>query len=160
MSQYPLNEIDDLEAFAEENGVAIVVTDGSSTEKAVANNNSLCEVLLHSAEFAPDCARFCGKAHGLATNLNKAVSYECHAGLTCRAVPCGVGEKPLVAIVGRVFTKAEKYREATVRAISGDWRIFPPTEVFDNILIAGSDKNIENVAERLYAPIEEDRLNI
>jgi diguanylate cyclase (GGDEF)-like protein len=160
MSQYPLNEIDDLEVFAEENGVAIVVTDGSSTEKAVANNNSLCDVLSHSAEFAPDCARFCGKAHGLATNLNKPVSYECYAGLTCRAVPCGVGKKPLVAIVGRVFTKAEKYREATVRAISGDWRIFPPTEVFDNILIAGSDKNIENVAEKLFVPIEEDRLDI
>lgn len=160
MSQYPLNEIDDLEAFAEENGVAIVVTDGSLSEKAVANNNSLCEVLSHSAEFAPDCARFCGKAHGLATNLNKPVSYECYAGLTCRAVPCGADEKPLVAIVGRVFTKAEKYREATVRAISGDWRIFPPTEVFDNILIAGSDKNIEKVAEKLYAPVEEDRLNI
>src|SRR5690606_4974323 len=134
MSQYPLNEIDDLQAFAEENGVAIVITDGSSTEKAVANNNSLCEVLSHSAEFAPDCARFCGRAHGLATNLNRSVSYQRYAGLTRHAVPCRAGEKPLVAIVVRVFTTAERYREATVSSISGDWRISPPTEVFDNIL--------------------------
>ncbi len=156
----PLNEIDDLEDYAENNGVAIVVVSGSSDEEVIANNNSICDVLYNSAEFGPDCARFCGKAFDLATNLNKSITYECHAGLSCQAVPAGGTEKPLVAIVGRVFLKAEKYKEATVRAISGDWRIFPPTEVFGNILIAGSDKNIDEVAQRLYSPIEESRVNI
>jgi len=156
----PLNEIDDLEDYAEKNGVAIVVVSGSSDEEVIANNNSICDVLYNSVEFGPDCARFCGKAFDLATNLNKPVTYECHAGLSCKAVPAGGGEKPLVAIVGRVFLKAEKYKEATVRAISGDWRIFPPTEVFGNILIAGSGKNVEEVSERLFSPIEENRIDI
>ncbi len=156
----PLNEIDDLEVYAAKNGVAIIVADGSSHQEVLANNNSVCEVLYNSVEFGPECARFCGKAYDLAINLNKPVTYECHAGLSCKAVPAGGGEKPLVAIVGRIFLKAEKYKEATVRAISGDWRIFPPTEVFSNILIAGSAKNVDAVAERLYSPIEENRVNI
>ena len=100
--------------------------------------NSICQVLYNSEEFAPECAKFCGKAFEMATEAGKTVEYKCYAGLNCLAVPVKTETKQFVAIVGRTFLKAEDYRNATTRAISGDWRKFPPTKFFDNVLLDGS----------------------
>jgi diguanylate cyclase (GGDEF)-like protein len=58
--------------------------------------------------------------------------------LQCRSVPLGTGSKQLVAITGRTFVKASNYRQATARAASGDWRSFPPTKIFENVILSGS----------------------
>ena len=140
---------DELERLAEENGLAIVVVDEDSSVVSESNNNSMCRALYSSEEFAPRCAEFCGRAFEWASKAGKPVEYECYAGLNCAAVPVKSGEKPLVAIVGRTFLKAENYRRATERAISGDWTKFPPSKFFGNVLLSGSAKNLEKVAGRI-----------
>lgn len=135
--------------FAEESGLAIIVTDDDSKSLTEANNNSMCRFLYNSEEFAPRCAEFCGKAFELAHEAEKSVSYRCYAGLNCVAVPFEAEEKPLVAIVGRTFLKADKYREATERAIDGDWKNFPPSEFFENVLLSSSAQNIGRVAKEI-----------
>ncbi len=138
-----------LDRLAEENGVAVVVVNKDSKEVSVSNNNSMCRSLYTSAEFAPRCAEFCGKAFAASTEAGKAVEYECYAGLTCKAVPVWDGGSQFVAIVGRTFLKAENYRLATENAITGDWRQFRPTEFFENVLISGSDQSLDKVCARL-----------
>ena len=138
-----------LDRLAEENGVAIVVVNEDCKEISVSNNNSMCRSLYSSTEFAPRCAEFCGKAFAAATEAGEAVEYECYAGLTCKAVPVWDGGSQFVAIVGRTFLKAEKYRLATENAITGEWRQFRPTEFFENVLISGSDQSLDKVCTRL-----------
>lgn len=138
-----------LESLAEDSGLAIAVVDKNSSGISAANNNSMCQALYSSEAFAPECAKFCGKAYQMATQTGETVGYECHAGLNCLAVPVKTGEKTLVAIVGRAFIKAENYRKATERAISGDWKKFPPTKFFENVLLTGSPNNLEKAAKRL-----------
>jgi len=138
-----------LDNLAEENGVAIVVVNENTTEVSVSNNNSMCRSLYASAEFAPRCAEFCGKAFSIATTAGKAVEYECHAGLTCKAVPVWEGGHQFAAIVGRTFIRAENYRAATEKAIAGEWAQFRPTEFFENVLISGSGQGIDKAVSRL-----------
>jgi diguanylate cyclase (GGDEF)-like protein len=133
-----------LEKIADESGLAVIVVDENSS-RAKANNNSICEILFASEEFAPACTEDCGRAFARAKSAGDAVAYQCHAGLDCVAVPLKT-EKPLVAIVGRAFTKAENYRRATERAITGDWNKFPPTRFFGNVLLTGSMKVLERAA--------------
>lgn len=135
--------------LAQKNGLAIILVDENSPDLVKSNNNSMCEVLYNSEEFAPDCDRYCGAAFGRATDAGKAVEYQCYAGLNCRAVPLKTETKPLVAITGRVFLKAEDYRAATERAVSGDWQKFPPQKFFDNILLSSSPKDLQALANRL-----------
>ncbi|HEY8560178.1 MAG TPA: diguanylate cyclase [Pyrinomonadaceae bacterium] len=147
----PINDSPEnqLEIIADESGLAVIVVDEKSSVLK-ANNNSICELLYASEGFAPRCAGDCGRAFRMAVEAGKAVSYECYAGLDCLAVPLKT-EKPLVAIVGRAFTKAENYRKATERAIAGDWNKFPPTRFFENVLINGSVNNLEAAAKRIAA---------
>lgn len=143
------SEQNGLEALAEESGLAIAIVEENSAEISIANNNSMCRALYSSEEFAPDCARFCGKAFEMAIEKGETTGYVCHAGLSCLAVPLKTEEKPLVAIVGRAFLKAENYRKATERAISEDWSKFPPTKFFENVLLTGSAQRLEKTARRL-----------
>ncbi len=138
-----------LDRLAEDSGVAIVVVNKDSKEISASNNNSMCRSLSASAEFAPRCAEYCGKAFASATEAGKAVQYECYAGLTCKAVPVWDGGSQFVAIIGRTFLKAENYRAATERAITGEWRQFRPTEFFENVLISGSDESLDRTCARL-----------
>jgi diguanylate cyclase (GGDEF)-like protein len=146
-----------LESLADESGLAIVVADGKSAPIDGANNNSMCRALYSSEEFAPRCQQFCGKAFDWATEAGKTVSYECHAGLNCLAVPLKTGEKPLVVIVGRTFLKSANYREATEKALAGEWRVFSPTQFFENVLLTGSPQNLEKIAGRLEKLSDEEK---
>ncbi|MGQ0541739.1 MAG: PocR ligand-binding domain-containing protein, partial [Blastocatellia bacterium] len=94
-----------LERLADDNGVAVVVLDENGREHASANNNSICASLYSSPEFSPKCVEFCGKAFEKTLD-GSTCNYECHAGLTCRAVQVEDGGKRFVAIVGRTFLKA------------------------------------------------------
>jgi len=137
-------------ALAEKSGLAIVVVDENSSSLSEANNNSVCRVLYSSAEFAPECDKYCGRAFQMAEEAGETAAYRCYAGLDCRAVPVKRGEKiELVAIVGRTFTKSENYRNAATRAASGDWQRFPASELFENVLFSGSADDLETAAKNL-----------
>jgi GAF domain-containing protein/ligand-binding sensor protein len=136
-----------------ESGLAIVLVDENSSVLSESNNNSMCRMLYNSAEFAPECAKYCGKAFEMAASAGKTVGYKCYANLNCLAVPVIADEKPSVAIVGRTFTKAEDYRAATERAIEGDWKQFSPDEFFENVLLTNSTEQLKKLAgqvEKLY----------
>lgn len=137
-----------LDRIAEDNGVAVVVLDEESHEVSVSNNNSICEAMMASPKFNPRCAEYCGVAYQN-TSSGHTFEYQCHAGLNCKAVPVADRGKRFVAIVGRTFMTSEKYREATDRAIAGDWSQFPTDEFFDNVLISGSTSNIDNAVGEL-----------
>ena len=142
------NEENVLDRLAGENALAIVVVDENSSVVSASNNNSMCRALYSSEKFAPLCDEFCGKAFAWASESEKPVEYECYAGLKCSAARLESAEKPLVAIVGRTFLKAENYRKATDRAISGDWQEFPPSKFFENVLLSGSDKKSKNSSKK------------
>ena len=146
-----------LDRVAEDNGVAVVVLDERSHEVSASNNNSICRALTASAEFAPKCAEFCGVAFEKTAGGDE-FDYECYAGLVCKAVPVADRGKRFVAIVGRTFTTADNYRQATDRAISGDWADFPPNEFFENVLMAGSSSNIDRSVNELsrFRPAQAD----
>lgn len=137
--------------MAEKSGLAVVLVEkkGLSTISE-SNNNSICELLTKSEEFAPKCQKFCGQAFEKVTQANKPLKYKCHAGLECMAVPVkSETGKQFVAITGRTFVKSEDYRKATERAISGDWNKFPPTKFFENLLLTSSVNSLENLAKTL-----------
>lgn len=137
--------------IAESEGMAVVlVSDSSMAARTACNDNSICSMLSSSDEFSAKCQRYCGRVYDKAVSTDKPQRYRCHAGLDCIAVPLKLkGRKPLVAITGRAFTKADEYRKATVRAISGDWRGFPPTGFFENVLLSSSSYSIEKAARKI-----------
>src|SRR6188508_118559 len=137
-----------LHDIAEDNGVAVIVLDENNNEAATANNNSICRALWNSDEFRSRCDRDCGRAFANTKN-GKPFDYECHAGLSCRALPVEDNGQRFVAIVRRTFLKASNYRKATEKAISGEWNKFKPTEFFKNVLMSGSRTGIENAAAAL-----------
>ena len=143
------------ERLATESGLAIVVVDGGGQEIFSANNNSICRNLNPNGVFSPACAEFCGKALERVKTAGGSVSYECHAGLECRAIHVKNPNAPLVAIVGRTFTKADNYRHATERAITGDWRKFSPSAFFENILLSANSNILDKAAQRVEGLIED-----
>ena len=147
MNSDETNQQRQLDELAEQNGLAIIVVDENSSELSESNNNSMCRILYNSEEFAPKCAEFCGKAHYWATETKKPVEYKCYAGLNCMAVQMKNGKS--VAIVGRVFLKAEDYRRATERVVSGDWKQFPAGGFFENALLSGTPENVTKLAREV-----------
>ncbi len=143
------------DALAEKNGLAIVLVDEDSSAVLQSNNNSMCRALYNSHEFAPECAKFCGRAFEMANEAGVAVDYKCYAGLNCKAVPM---KENTAAIIGRTFLKAEDYRVATQRAISGDWKGFAPSAFFENVLLSGSTKNLDSLANRLQKLREDEQI--
>ncbi len=142
------------DALAEKNGLAIVLVDENSSAVLQSNNNSMCRALYNSPEFAPECAKFCGRAFEMAKEAGTEVDYKCYAGLNCKAVPM---QENAAAIVGRTFLKAEDYRAATERAISGDWNSFAPSAFFENVLLSGSTKHLDSLANRLQKLREDEQ---
>jgi diguanylate cyclase (GGDEF)-like protein len=147
--QQEISEKSVMDRLADESGVAIALVDESSREIYVANNNSICRNLNPEGKFLGQCAAFCGTAFQETAEVGAPVSFTCHAGLECRVVPIKDSARPLVAIVGRAFVKADNYRKATERAISGDWSKYPPAEFFENILLTGSVSVLEKTAEKI-----------
>jgi diguanylate cyclase (GGDEF)-like protein len=149
-----------IESLADDSGLAIVIDDVKSAPVEGANNNSICRALYSSEKFAARCDEFCGKAFDWAIEAGKPVAYECHAGLNCLAVPLNAPEKRFVAIVGRTFLKASEYREATEKALAGEWSVFPPIEFFENVLLTGSPQSLGKLANRLGRLSENEKLEL
>lgn len=157
VEQFTKDESDTLQdELAGTSGLAIVLADDLSPAVRKSNNNSMCEMLYNSEEFAPECEKFCGKALEWTAEAGQTVSYKCYAGLNCLAVPIKKEGKQLVAIVGRAFTQTDDYREATARAIEGDWRQFPADEFFENVLLSNSNENLARLA-RQVEKLSDDR---
>lgn len=148
-----------LEKLALAQGLAIVVLKNEAADVVSrANNNSICEKLYSSTEFAPRCAEFCGTAYKNAIEAGEKISVKCHAELHYDAVPLWLGEqsKPLVAIVGRTFAKSEEYKTAAQRAMDGDWQQFPPDELFENVHLANSEREIEQTTKKLEKLVKKE----
>lgn len=155
--QLEKNWKDTQENLANQSGLSVVVMDGAEMVSA-SNNNSICELLYASPEFSPRCANYCGKAFEQANAEAKTISVICHAGLHFNAVPLKSKEnQQLVVITGRTFLKAEDYRKATARAIDGDWQNFPPTKLFQNVLLSSSDTEISKVSKSLEKLSDEEK---
>jgi diguanylate cyclase (GGDEF)-like protein len=136
------------EALADDSGLAVVIVEGTaSTVVSESNNNSICSVLQKSEKFSPQCDSFCGEAFNHVKNVQKAVSFRCHAGLNYSAIP--LPSQNFVAIIGRSFRGIEDYKSATNRAISGDWREFSSEVLFENALLSSSGNEEEKLALRL-----------
>ena len=135
----PKNPVENvLDEITAESGMAVVIVDRNTHVVAMSNDNSICRALNPPETFVGACAEDCGRAFDRTREAGAPVDFECHAGLQCRSVPLGTGNKQLVAITGRTFVKASKYRQATARAITGDWSSFPPTKIFENVILSGS----------------------
>ncbi|HEY2865611.1 MAG TPA: diguanylate cyclase [Pyrinomonadaceae bacterium] len=144
----PKNTIETaLDEITAESGMAVVIVDGNTNVVALSNDNSICRTLNPPETFVGACAQDCGRAFERTREAGAPVDFECHAGLQCRSVL--VSDKKLVAITGRTFTKARNYREATARAINGDWRSFPPTKFFDNVILSGSTSELDRVDRQI-----------
>ncbi|NNE99942.1 MAG: GAF domain-containing protein, partial [Pyrinomonadaceae bacterium] len=137
--------------LADKNGLAVVIAEKEGLYGNIeSNNNSICKVLSSSEKFAPECDRYCGKVYKHVVESKKPLKYKCHAGLECIAVPvCEDKGKKFVAITGRAFTRTEDYRAATERSIKGDWQGLPPIDLFENVLMTSSSRNIETLGKRL-----------
>jgi diguanylate cyclase (GGDEF)-like protein len=144
----PKNTIETaLDEITAESGMAVVIVDGNTNVVALSNDNSICRTLNPPDTFVGACAQDCGRAFERTRDAGAPVDFECHAGLQCRSVL--VSDKKLVAITGRTFTKASNYREATARAINGDWRSFPPTKFFENVILSGSTSEINRIDRQI-----------
>jgi diguanylate cyclase (GGDEF)-like protein len=157
----PKNPIENvLDEITADSGMAVVIVDRNTHVVAMSNDNSICRVLNPADTFVGACAEDCGRAFERTKEAGAPIDFECHAGLQCRSVPLGTGSKQLVAITGRTFVKASNYRQATARAINGDWRSFPPTKIFENVILSGSvgelnrlDRQVSDINKELFADL-------
>jgi diguanylate cyclase (GGDEF)-like protein len=147
-----------LDEITAESGMAVVIVDRNTHIVAMSNDNSICRALNPPDTFVGACAQDCGRAFDRTREAGAPIDFECHAGLQCRSVPLGTGNKQLVAITGRTFVKASNYRQATARAITGDWSSFPPTKIFENVILSGSvnelnrlDRQVSELNNELFA---------
>lgn len=155
--QFENNWIETQENLADQSGLALVVMDDGETV-SISNNNSICEQLYSSAEFAPQCDKYCGKAFEQAFEAEKTIQIRCYAGFHFNVVPLLAKDKQKLAIItGRTFLRSEDYRNATKRAIEGDWKQFPPTTFFQNVLLSSSDSEINKVSKRLEKLSDEEK---
>lgn len=138
-----------LDVLADRNNLAIITVDENERILTASNDNSMCRMLSGSAEFSSNCAEFCGRVFQWTNETGGKVEYQCYAGLNCMAVRAK--NKRSVAIIGRVFLKAEDYRNATIRAAAGDWRQFPAEKFFGNTLFGGSPDAIKETAEAVHS---------
>jgi len=102
-----------LDEITAESGMAVVIVDRNTRVVATSNDNSICRALNPPDTFVGACAEDCGRAYDRTREAGAPVDYECHAGLQCRSIPLGTGNKQLVAITGRTFVKASNYKQAT-----------------------------------------------
>ena len=74
----------------------------------VDNNNSICSLMMASAELSARCALDCGRAWSRSRETNEAAEFRCHAGLRCFTV----WTENLQATItgGRAFTSTADYK--------------------------------------------------
>jgi diguanylate cyclase (GGDEF)-like protein len=147
------------ENLAVNSGLAVVIVEGEdSAVVSASNNNSICGVLEGSKEFSPLCQSFCGDAFNHVKSAGKSVNFQCHAGLNYTAVQ--LPQPQFVAIIGRTFNKADDYKNAAKRSMSGDWKQFEAGKLFENVLLESSSNDLEKLAKRLENLDEDEQQSL
>src|SRR5688572_7949912 len=141
------------DGVAESCGLAVLLVDGHQPPAiAISNNNSICQTLQSSADYATLCDPYCGVAHSRAIKAGGAVEYECHAGLHCVAKPVEIGnsKRKLAVIGGRAFVKSADYQRLMERFRTGDLQNLATSseDVFSNILFA-EQQRLDELVERI-----------
>ena len=138
------------QSIAESSGLALLLVEGYQPPAlAIANNNSICEVLQSSPEHVRLCDPFCGIAHNRATASDAVVHYRCHAGLQCFALPVAISsERQLVVIGGRAFASGSDYRDFVERVRAGDLQELASDELFRNVIFA-DEADLDHAALKL-----------
>ncbi|HZH34693.1 MAG TPA: PocR ligand-binding domain-containing protein, partial [Pyrinomonadaceae bacterium] len=145
------------DSLAEKAALSVLLVEGHQPPAlAVSNNNSICRVVQSSETHAERCEPYCGSAFAKVMEQGKPIQYRCHAGLYCVATPLPA-ERPLVAITGRAFVQTSDYRELTERVYAGDWQNLPEDELFENVILAGSVEDIEQLSARLQNLNDDER---
>lgn len=103
-------------SLAERNGIALstLSRDGVVIGR-IENDNSICQVLRVSPDYAPLCAADCASAYSNAVESGGRTDYVCHAGLHCFAIPVTFAEKQLLILGGRAFTTTAEYTDLIKR---------------------------------------------
>ncbi|HSB12592.1 MAG TPA: diguanylate cyclase [Blastocatellia bacterium] len=99
-------------SLAERNGIALTTLsrDGAVIGR-IESDNSICRAMRVSAAHAPLCAADCGAAYSNAVAAGEQISFKCHAGLHCFAIPVAIDRKQLVILGGRSFASTREYTE-------------------------------------------------
>ena len=138
------------QSLARDSGLSMLLVEGRQPPAlVVANNNSICQAIQSSPDHVALCDPYCGEAHRRALNANGAISFQCHAGLHCFAVPVQIGRKRELAVIGgRAFLAAADYRKTIDRFRTGDLRQLCDKDPFANIIFSVPD-DLEGLANRL-----------
>jgi diguanylate cyclase (GGDEF)-like protein len=115
---------------------------------AVCNNNSVCAAFQSSGLHSHLCQPFCGQAFKNATEAGAAITYRCHAGLSCVAVPVTLERENFAVIGGRAFLRSAEYRAVAERIRVGDLSDLLSTELFSNVIFA-SRNDLDDLARRI-----------
>ena len=136
--------------IAESSGISLLLVDGYQPPAlAIANNNSICEVLQSSPDHVGLCDPFCGLAHSRAVKANSITHYRCHAGLQCFAMPVELDQQQQLAVIGgRAFVSSSDYRELAERFRSGDLQELFSDELFRNVVFA-DEADLDHAALRV-----------
>ena len=125
------------DSVADSAGVALLLVEGHQPPAlAITNNNSICETLQSSPEYANLCDPYCGAAHSRAISEGEVIHYRCHAGLQCFALPLQIGGRSLAVIGGRAFSAGGDYRDFVERVREGDLRDLDTNKLFRNVIFA------------------------
>lgn len=148
----PVNWADAQNSLAAAAGLSILlVEDHQPSAIVVSNNNSICHAFQTSPLHAHLCESYCGAAFVRAMQAGEAVSYRCHAGLHCIAMPVELEQKRKLAVIGgRAFLTTTDYRALAERIRVGDLQDMLTSELFRNVIFA-AQQDLTELARRIDA---------
>ena len=103
-------------SLAERHGITLsTLSHDGAVIGRIENDNSICQAMRVSPDYAPLCAADCAGAFTKAAGTAKRLDFTCHAGLQCFAIPVRHDEKQLVVLGGRAFTTTAAYTQLLAR---------------------------------------------
>lgn len=125
-------------SLAEKSGIALttLAREGAVIGR-IENDNSICQAMRLSPEYASRCQADCTSAYNNAVESGETVEYSCHAGLHCFAAPVTINNKQLVILGGRAFSATAEYADFLSRY--GD---------LDGILTGDALRNVKFIDSR------------
>jgi diguanylate cyclase (GGDEF)-like protein len=125
-------------SLAEKSGIALttLAREGAVIGR-IENDNSICQAMRLSPEYASRCQNDCTAAYNSAVEEGVTVEYSCHAGLHCFAAPVTINNKQLVILGGRAFSATAEYADFLSRY--GD---------LDGILTGDALRNVKFIDSR------------
>ncbi len=145
-------------SLAAASGLALLLVDGPQPPAlAISNNSSICYAFQSSETHRHLCEPYCGEAFERAMKAREAVSYQCHAGLHCVAVPVEIEKKRKLAMIGgRAFLTSADYRALAERFRVGDLQELLSSDLFKNVIFA-AQQDLADVTRKILLAAEEFR---